>query len=222
MNDETESPFASREQRRRSRDLKKDAVLRAAVGLFNARGFHATSLDDVAASLGVTKPVIYHYFGNKEQVLFHCLKAGLAQLSEAAEESRGAAGNGLERLTAFLRRYGEINMTGFGRCVILTGDHELSSTSRAEFRALKRAIDRAMRALIAEGMADGSIASADVRLTAFTLAGALGWVARWYDSAGASPPSALAKQMVDVLTAGLAPRDAGLHRSLSDMAKGSR
>src|SRR3546814_6423581 len=68
-----QSPFASKAQRDQARNAKKEAVLRAAVDLFNERGFHATSLDDIASRLGITKKAIYNYFGNKDQVLFHGL-----------------------------------------------------------------------------------------------------------------------------------------------------
>src|SRR3546814_12889286 len=57
-----QSPFASKAQRDQTRNAKKEAVLRAAVDLFNERGFHATSLDDIASRLGITKPAHYHYF----------------------------------------------------------------------------------------------------------------------------------------------------------------
>ena len=60
--------------------------------MFNERGFHATSLDEVAASLGVTKPVIYHYLGNKDQVLLECVTIGLTQLLEAAEAAGAVRG----------------------------------------------------------------------------------------------------------------------------------
>ena len=52
------SPFRSPGEREKDRALKRDALLHAAVRIFNKRGFHAASLDDVAASLGVTKPVV--------------------------------------------------------------------------------------------------------------------------------------------------------------------
>ena len=74
------SPFRSAQSRSEERAVKRQALLTAAVQLFNERGFHATSLDDVAASVGVTKPVVYHYLGNKDQVLFECVDLGLAQL----------------------------------------------------------------------------------------------------------------------------------------------
>ena len=201
------SPFRSSQERQKERSLKRHAVLQAAVRMFNERGFHATSLDEVAASLGVTKPVIYHYLGNKDQVLFECVRLGLTQIREAAVAARGQEGTGLDRLKAFLRRYAEINMDDFGRCVIRTGDETLSPESRREFRALKGEIDREMREVIAEGVADGSIHAPDVRLTAFTLAGALNWPARWFNPEGRDDRREVAAAMVEILCEGLRCRD---------------
>lgn len=174
--------------------------------MFNERGFHQTSLDDVAARLGVSKPTIYHYLGNKDQVLLECVTIGLGQLIEAAEEARQSLGTGADRLAAFLRRYAQINMDDFGRCVIRTGDEALAPESRARFRELKRRIDTDLRGLIADGIADGSVAPCDPKLMAFTIAGALNWPARWHDPGGAENPEALARAMVDLLGQGFLPR----------------
>jgi AcrR family transcriptional regulator len=201
-----DSPFRNPRQRLEDREVKRRAVLRAAVQMFNERGFHATSLEDVAARLGISKPTIYHYLGNKDQVLLECVSSGLEQLLEAAKTARMQPGPGIERLRSFLRRYAEINMDDFGRCVIRTGEEALSAESARRFRNLKRQIDKAMRELIEEGIADGSIACTDAKLLAFTLAGALNWPARWHDPAGKLSASELARQMVDILTQGFAPR----------------
>jgi AcrR family transcriptional regulator len=200
------SPFRSSREREQDRALKRDALLHAAVRIFNDRGFHAASLDDVAASLGVTKPVVYHYLGNKDQVLFECVRIGLDQLRDAAVQMRQSPGTGLERLKGFLKRYAEIILGDFGTCVIRTGDELLSAASRQRFRSLKADIDGALRSLVKDAVADGSIAAVDVRLAAFTLAGALNWSARWYRSEGPSSPSDIAAAMVEILCAGLAPR----------------
>ncbi len=200
------SPFRTAKERKTEREQKREAVLRAAVRMFNAQGFHATSLDDVAASLGVSKPTIYHYLGNKDQVLFECVTRGLEQLNDAAEAVRAVPGTGLDRLGSFLRLYAEIIMDDFGRCVIRTADEALSAESAARFRALKREIDDALRAMISDGVADGSIDAPDIRLTAFTLAGALNWPARWHRTEGSESAETIATTMVDILTNGLAPR----------------
>ena len=55
---------------------------------FNERGFHNTSLDDIAAALEVTKPTIYYYVANKEQLLFECFVAGLEPIRAALREAK--------------------------------------------------------------------------------------------------------------------------------------
>lgn len=199
------SPFRTAEQREQDRASKRDAVLLAAVRMFNQRGFHATSLDDVAASLGVSKPLIYHYLGAKDQVLFECMRIGLQQLREAADEVARRPGTGMDRLKHFLRRYAECIMEDFSRCVIRTGDETLAPDIRPQFRALKAEIDQAMRKLIADAAADGSAKVTDVKLTAFAFAGALSWTARWHEPGGALQPADIAAQLVEILTRGILP-----------------
>lgn len=200
------SPFPNAEQKAEQRAEKRLALLRAAARMFNARGFHATSLDDVAASVGVTKPTIYHYLGNKEQVLLECMTIGLVQLQDAAADARARPGRAIDRLREFLVRYAQVNLADFGQCVIRTGDELLSPAGLERMRGLKRPIDAAMRELIAEGIAEGSIAPHDVKLLAFTIAGALNWPARWYDADGELSAESLAEAMVAMLAAGFAAR----------------
>lgn len=201
-----DSPFLDQDARAELRARKREAILVAAVRMFNERGYHATSLDDVAASLGISKPVVYHYLGNKEQVLFECMQRGVAELRAASDAARARPGSGLDRLRRFMIRYAEANMGDFGRCVIRTGDEVLSPNNRERFRALKREIDTQLRCLIEEAVEDGSARADDVRLTAFTIAGALNWPARWHREDGALPPREIAEKLAATLVDGLRPR----------------
>lgn len=204
--DKDRSPFRSASEKEAERQAKRHAVLRAAVKMFNERGFHATSLDDVAASIGISKRTIYHYISNKDQVLLECLTIGLRQLLEAAESARDAQGSGCDRLAAFIGRYVEINLTDFGRCVVRTGEVALAPDSLPKFRALKREIDVAMRCMIEDAIADGTLAKVDVKMAAFTLDGALNWPARWYDPDGELTPQQIAQTVSDLMIRGFAPR----------------
>ena len=53
-------------------NLKRTALLKEAARAFSSQGYHATSLDDVAKTLGVTKPALYYYVKNKQEILFEC------------------------------------------------------------------------------------------------------------------------------------------------------
>jgi AcrR family transcriptional regulator len=199
------SPFRTATERAQDRANKRKAVLLAAVRMFNLRGFHATSLDDVAASLGVTKPMIYHYLGTKDQVLFECVRNGLQQLRAAADDAALQPGTGLDRLRRFLCSYAECIMDDFGRCVARTGDEALSPESRREFRKLKSEIDSVLRHMIEAAASDGSARVEDVKLTAFAYAGALNWTALWYLPDGSLTPSQIAARLADILIGGIKP-----------------
>lgn len=200
------SPWLKPDERKRERGEKREAVLSAAVKSFNEQGFRATSLDDVAASLNVTKPTIYYYFKTKDDILFECVRRGLEGIRDAAEAVEAANGNGMVRLRALLHDYAVTMTKDFGMCVIRTADHELAPKSRAKFRALKREIDETIRRVIEEGMADGSIARGDARIATFTATGALNWIAKWFDPSGPLTSDEVAAATVDMLMAGLAPR----------------
>lgn len=198
------SPWPTHQERGRRRDLKRDAVLNAAVKSFNQRGFHSTSLDDVAASLKVTKPTVYYYFANKDEILFECVKLGLESVREAAAAVDMTGGSGLERLTALMQNYATVMTHEFGMCVTRTADHELSREARAHFRMLKREIDDTLRQVVEDGMKDGSLRRGNSRIVTFTIAGALNWIARWFDPKGALSREAIVNGVVATLVAGLA------------------
>ena len=198
------SAWPSRE--RRNRALKREAVVRAAAQAFNERGFHNTSLDDIAGALGVTKPTIYYYFGNKEQLLFECFRAGLEPIRsgfEAVEHSNAPA---RERLDEVVRNYARAIASEFGWCMVRAEDHDLGPDLRRQINALKSEIDQGIRRLLLAGIEDGSIEPCDTKMTAFALAGALNWIAHWYRANQPMTPAEVADAYVKVFETGLLPR----------------
>src|SRR6185369_4594824 len=174
------SPWESRHRRSDGHALKRDAVILAAARAFRERGYHNTSLDDLAASLKVTKPTLYLYVPSKEAILFECFKAGLAQIQGSLDECERAGGPARERLFGFIRGYASAIVGDFGWCMLRAEDQHLGAALSRRIKLLKVGIDRRMRTLIDAGVADGSIRACDTRMTAFALAGALNWMGHWY------------------------------------------
>lgn len=199
----TASPWKKPADRQKEREVKRDAVLRAAAQAFNENGFHKTSLDDVAERLNVTKPTIYYYVKNKDQILFECVRIGLEMLEDASSQIEGTDATGLSKMIALWRVYVQIVTEDFGRCLILVGEDPLPPGTRKELRALKGRIDKRFRSVITEGIEDGSIRPCDPKMAAFAAAGALSWIARWYDPRGPLNPEKLADEMIDLLINGI-------------------
>ena len=197
------SPWAEAPAREAQREAKRNAVLSTAAQMFNERGFHATSLDDIAARLHVTKPTLYYYVKNKDEILLECVKKGLHMTLEGIEASRQAGGNAVDQLRACMQVYADIVTQPFGMCIIRIGDEEVPEPSRTELRRMKSEIDQAFRRLVAQGVQEGTLAPCDPKMTAFVIAGALSWIGRWYQSGGEYSAAQVAEQCIGTLMHGV-------------------
>jgi len=189
--------------RRRDPDTKREAVLRTAVRLFLERGFWRTSLTDVAERLKITKPALYHYFCNKEEIYLECYRWGVSLIQTKIAEIQARKCTGLEKVADFIYNYAIVIAGDFGRCVVRQDDRELSSQARTEVRAYKREVYRSLRAFIGKGIEDGSIRACDIKLAAFSIAGAVNSLAHWFKPEAGLSAEEVATGLVDTLTRGL-------------------
>jgi len=165
------SPWAARRRRPRDHEVKREAVIRAAARAFNERGFHHTSLDDIAADLGVTKPTVYYYVAKQGTTAVRVFLAGLKPIRAALREADRLEGTGRNRLDAVIRGYATAIASEYGWCMVRAHDQDLGVDMRRQINALKSEIDQGIRRLLRAGMDDGSIAPCDPKITAFALAG---------------------------------------------------
>jgi AcrR family transcriptional regulator len=200
------SPWRASRERVREREVKREAVIRAAAHAFNRKGYHNTSLDDIAAALDVTKPTVYYYVTNKEQLLFECFVAGVEQIRAAFREVKQLKVTARERLNGVLRHYGEAVASEFGWCMVRAEEQDLSPAMSSHIKALKSEIDQGIRRLIKDGVQDGSIHPCDPKMTAFALAGALNWIAHWYRENQSMTGAEIAGAFVTIFENGLRPR----------------
>ena len=178
------SNAAAFDTRHRDRDKKKLAVLNAAADLFLSRGYNFTRLDDIATSLGITKPALYNYFKNKQEILFACHRMGHDIIDEAIKGIEQRGGTGIEMLRFLIQVYAAIMTQKFGMCLVRLDDHELAAKDFAHIKRRRRFVYDRFETYIRKGIADGSIIECDVRMTAFWLAGAINNVTRWYKPGG--------------------------------------
>ena len=196
------SPWPVRSARQRNRDVKREAVIRAAARAFNARGYHNTSIDEIAAALNVTKPTIYYYVANKEQLLLECILTGLERVLEPFRRPRPAGMTAREQLNETIRHYAQAIASEYGGCMVRAEDLGLAPASLARIKKLKSEIDHGIRQLLEEGARDGSIETHDLKMTAFALAGALNWIAHWYRENQSMTAAEIAEAFVRIFNLG--------------------
>ena len=95
-------PWKAFQARQRSMEVKRDAVLRTAARLFLEHGYRKSSMSLLAAQLKITKPALYYYFRNKEEILVECYRAGIAHHENLLKETSENQGNGMRKLFMYV------------------------------------------------------------------------------------------------------------------------
>ena len=181
---------------------KRRAVMRAASEAFRRRGYHNTSMTDIARALGLTKAALYYYVKNKEEVLFECHLMVYEAMAEVLAERRPKGQPGLDFLEDIFTQLVEL-LTRDGMS-LLTDVNSLSGAWHKEVLKQRGKIERRITKIVKDGMADGSIRHADPRLTVFFFMGALNWLNAWYDPEGRVDGSDLARHFAKQMRAGIA------------------
>ena len=185
-------------------ERKKNAILRAAARLFRERGFEQTRLTDIADALNITKPALYYYVGNKEEILITIQRLGLEQMLDGFDALVAGDKTGAELLTILLTRYGEWATTEFGVCVVRLFNVKVSQKNARTLQAARSILERKVRALFVRGMEDGSIKPCNPTLAATALFGSLNWMAFWYDRSRARlPPAEISACFIGYFLSGL-------------------
>ncbi len=179
---------------------KRQAVLRIAAQIFSRRGFHQTTLADIADELNIAKPTIYHYFRSKDEILLEIQQAAIAQILEANIDSKA---NGREQIEAFFHRYVEMIVDDFGTCLIMTGVLPLRAQNSKLVRQGSKSIELILRDMLRRGMVDGSIDPCNPRIVAKFMFGALNWIPYWYRAEGDLTVEGLAERAIEFVMLGL-------------------
>ena len=123
---------------------------------------------------------------------------------DGIEASRREGGSAIDQLRACMTVYGHIVIQPFGMCLIRVADQDVPPEAQRELRRLKSLIDHAFRRLVAAGIEEGSLTPCSPKLAAFTIAGGLSWIGRWYRPDGEFTGEDIVRQCVETLLGGIA------------------
>lgn len=180
---------------------KKRAVILSAAGAFRRRGYHNTSMVDIAKTLGLTKAALYYYVKNKEEILFESHIMAYDSMDEVLKKERAFHQTGLELLADTYRDFvGLLTQSGVS---LLTDVDSLSGDWKAEVLSRRNQIERSVIRLVREGQEDGSIREGDARLHVFFFMGALNWLNAWFEADGRLQGQEIADHFAQQLRSGL-------------------
>ncbi len=192
---------------------KRAAITAAAARLFARHGYAGAPIAELAAACGLSKSLLYHYYGSKDAILFAVMDGHMAELLEVVDTPPAADLAPVDAWRAFaealLTRYA--GAADSQKVLLYDLDH-LAADRRAEIVARQRRLIAAAEAKLAAAAAD--IAGADtaaagdkakLRAQVMLFFGMINWSHTWFDPAHGLSRAELARQAADTALKGLTP-----------------
>ena len=184
---------------------RSEEVYRAALRLFREKGYHATSMQDIAAAVGLYKGSLYHYIGGKEDLLVQVFERAMgtlladverivadtslgpsAQLRLIVQAHVACVSENLDALTVYLHEF-----------------RALAGESLAKVRAQRDRYAQLVAETVGRGVRLGEFETADVGITTLGLLGMCNWVCQWYQPGGRLGPAQIGGYFADLVLGGL-------------------
>jgi len=185
----------------------RQEILRTAARLFQQQGYDATSMNDVAAALRLSKGGLYHHFQSKDEILFHILSHAMDITEERVINVVRKVEGAEQRLRTLIRLHIEVVLSAEDReiTVMLHENHPLPPALRRKINARKKDYVHFVENLIADVQRQrSSLSPVTPRAAAFALLGMINWLYQWYKPEGALTGADIVQQFTEIFFRGAA------------------
>jgi len=194
-------------------DERLDHLLARAAKVFAERGYHSTTMRDLAAASGMSLAGMYYYVKGKEELLSLIEERCFTRVLDGARRAIAAVpggGDPLERLQAFIRHHVTFFAAHMPEMKVLS--HEANSLTGERLRrvnAIKRRYVDLLEGLLKDAAPDES--AVERSAAAYALFGMMNWIYNWYDPAGEIDPDRLAALIARIFLGGFAEARSTVH-----------
>jgi AcrR family transcriptional regulator len=157
-----------------------NSLLAVAVAEFNARGYDATSMEDLSRAAGITKSSFYHHVSGKEDLLRAALQRALDGLFAILGERHATTGRAVDRLRYIVRRQVEVLQDELPYVTLLLRVRGNTDTERWALER-RRTFDAALADLVREASRAGQMREdVDPSIAAKLISGTVNSIVEWY------------------------------------------
>ncbi len=187
--------------------MTRDEILTAAAQIFSQKGFHASSMQDIAEAVNLQKASLYHHVSSKQELLLALLDRALDLLIEHIEPIACQPLPADEKLRRAIRTYLQDMLDYRDLAAVLLLEHRsLEPQFNARHIPRRDRLERLWRDMIKEGIDQKVFCTTDPALASRSLLGILNWTITWYRPDGSLTPGELSEQFADLFLRGLLVR----------------
>jgi AcrR family transcriptional regulator len=208
----------------------RDQILRTAADLFRECGFPATTLDDIAKPLGMSKASLYTYFRAKEEILAAISRETIESFTRELSLVLGSDLSPEDKLRRIVREHVRFVIANRSfLTVFFSEEANLPARFARALAAQKDRYDKGVESVVADGIRRGVFRDVPPRLVVFGLLGMVNWVYKWYNPRGRWGAEEISSAFLAMVEDGLLRRQrrepavsrriARVRRDLQDLAK---
>ncbi|MBL4603140.1 MAG: TetR/AcrR family transcriptional regulator [Emcibacteraceae bacterium] len=189
--------------REEKRKIKLDVILRNAAKAFMERGYYKTSLDDIARMQNVTKPTLYYYIKNKEDILVKCEEQTCGRINAMLDDVMAEKLSGFDMLHLFIKEYIKIITDDVARCHVRHRGQMEDDVLKAKSIENHKDIEFRVREIIRLGIKDHSVRDCNSTILAILLFDSLNGITSWYHSDGKVSENELIDEVLALVGVGV-------------------
>jgi AcrR family transcriptional regulator len=188
----------------RQHDEKLREILKVAARIFAAKGFHSTSIRDIARAANMSLAGLYYYFRTKEELLFLIQEQCFLTLLQSWERTVSEQADGRAKIRAFVENHlGFFLHNTHEMKVMAHEDESLTGEFQEKILVLKRRYVKILMDLLADLQREENGKGLDLRVATFALFGMMNWIYTWYHPKRDLPLPELIDQMLRIYLFGL-------------------
>jgi TetR/AcrR family transcriptional regulator, cholesterol catabolism regulator len=183
---------------------RRAEICRTAAQMIRDRGFGATSVNDIARALGITKAGLYHYITSKEALLNEVLSFGMDQVDAEVVKPAKAIKDPAQRLRELVVRHARIVTRAHGAVTQLVDEvpHLPPAARRQVTRRMRKYFDL-LRDTLTELKTSGRLGDVDPTVAAFSILGMIHWLPRWFQQGRRLTAERVADEIAKMALGGL-------------------
>lgn len=175
-----------------------------AAQIFFTKGYNATSLNDIADALSITKAGLYYYVESKQELLYRIINLGLDSVQAEVLDPAREIADAEERLRFIIRNHARLSAGGNHAVIIISHEvNELNFRQREETLKRRREYFDFVRDTLVELRSEGKLREIDLTTATFTLLGMIIWLSRWYSPNGKMSVESVCEDVCEMAMRGI-------------------
>jgi TetR/AcrR family transcriptional regulator, cholesterol catabolism regulator len=183
---------------------RKEQIIDTAANLFSQRGYMATSMRDIAESMGIEAASLYNHISSKEDIL-HAICFDMAQqFLNTIDEVNDIYFDAEKKLRMAIQNHVAILTQNLTKSKVFLHEWKyLTADNKTEFIAQRDKYEKEFTVILHNGEDENLFKEVDKKFAVLNILSSLNWITEWYKPEGSMTPEQIAQKLSDFILMGL-------------------